>query len=122
MLQTCFVNVQHLHFYPVTEDIVSKFVIHSAHIQLSLSCSYTQVCFSATSNLRVSERKQKVGDQKHKTDHSKFFGVTYLIYDAVVIRKPLVFQGTGALSADTQSHPVVHRNTHGDRMPHNHNL
>lgn len=36
----------------------------------------------------------------------------------VIISEPLVVEDTCALSADTQSHPVVHGYTHRNRMAH----
>lgn len=50
-MSTCFIHVQHLHFYPVAEYNLSKLVVDSAHIQPSLPGSYTQVSFSATDHL-----------------------------------------------------------------------
>lgn len=56
--------------------------------------------------------------EKCNENHRKRFGVTNLVYDAVVVGKPLVIQDGSALGANTKRHPVVHGNAHGDRMPH----
>lgn len=70
---TSFVDVQHLHFDPVAEHILSQYVIHSAHIQPSLLGCYTQVRFSATGDLTVNKGSQPVidGHQKHKVGYQK---------------------------------------------------
>lgn len=51
MMHTWFTDVQHLHFNPVAEHKISRVVIHSAHVELSLFRCDSQVCFSATGHL-----------------------------------------------------------------------
>lgn len=65
MMHTLFTNVQHLHFNPVAEHKITRVVIHSAHIELSLFRCDSQVCFSATGHLENTHRKIIIGTNSY---------------------------------------------------------